>query len=91
VEPADYPRTKPLDIERPVVAGDIINHFVEFMENDRIGILSNWHMQLADSIVHGTHSLGCKKLSEMASTAVDYSKTGIKVSYSSISLMSLVI
>jgi RNA dependent RNA polymerase len=76
VQPADYPKTQPLDIGRPVVAADIINHFVEFMDNDRVGAIANMHLHLAD--LKTVHSDECKKLAEMASTAVDYPKTGIK-------------
>jgi hypothetical protein len=76
VQPADYPKTQPVDIGRPVVAADIINHFVEFMDNDRVGAISNMHLQLAD--LKTVHSEECKKLAEMASTAVDYPKTGIR-------------
>jgi hypothetical protein len=77
VEPADYPRTQALDIGREVNSDDIIRHFVDFMENDRVGTIANMHLQLAD--LKSTHSVECKKLAEMASTAVDYPKTGIKV------------
>jgi hypothetical protein len=47
------------------------------MENDKVGIISNMHLLLSDK--QTTHSEGCKTLAAMASTAVDYPKTGIKV------------
>ena len=43
------------------------------------GLLANKHMVLADQKDAGTVADECKRLAEMASTAVDYSKTGIPV------------
>jgi hypothetical protein len=75
--PADYPKTLPFEIGREIVPDDIIDHFVDFMDNDKVGTLAMMHLQLADTKT--THSVECKKLAELCSTAVDYPKTGIKV------------
>ncbi|KAI7469590.1 RNA-directed RNA polymerase [Hortaea werneckii] len=76
---ADYPRVKPVELDRPVTRQDMSDFFVKFMETDQLGMLCNAHMQIADQKDSGTLSPECLKLADMASTAVDYSKTGIAV------------
>ncbi|KAB2574206.1 putative RNA-dependent RNA polymerase 2 [Lasiodiplodia theobromae] len=80
--PADYNAVPPMDIGRPVSQRDITEFFVKFMETDQLGRISTIHMQLADRAPTGTLDPNCKKLAEMASTAVDFSKTGIPVDMS---------
>ncbi|KAK5716659.1 hypothetical protein LTR15_009551 [Elasticomyces elasticus] len=77
--PADYPKVTPLVLDRAVTAKDMSDFFVTFMETDQLGMLCNRHMQMADQLDAGTFSNECIKLAEMASTAVDYSKTGIPI------------
>jgi hypothetical protein len=77
---ADYPRAEPVDIGRAILPTDITAHFVQFMENDRVGQISTLHLQLADRLQQGTLAPQCIKLAHMASVAVDYGKTGIPVS-----------
>lgn len=79
VEPADYPRPEPIDIGRPVNTTDMTNFFLTFMETDQLGYICNTHMQMADQKQDGTLSDECIVLAGLASTAVDYSKTGIAV------------
>lgn len=76
---ANYPRVAPIDIGRTVQTADMSNFFVEFMENDRLGQISNLHLQLADQRELGVMDRDCIKLAGLASTAVDFSKTGIPV------------
>jgi len=78
--PADYPRVAALDIGRTVEVQDMTNFFLDFMRTDRLGYISNLHLQAADQLPDGVNSAACLKLAEMASTAVDFSKTGIPVS-----------
>ena len=47
------------------------------MENDKLGLISIQHLQLADQRPMGTMDPDCIQLAALASTAVDYSKTGI--------------
>jgi hypothetical protein len=79
VDPADYPRITPVDIGRPVELRDMAHFFVEYIENDRLGLISNMHLQMADLLPEGTKDHACINLAQMASIAVDYAKTGIKV------------
>ena len=78
-EPADYPRVQPIDIGRPVTVDDMANFFVDFMKTDHLGIIATRHMILADQMETGTCHPDCKKLAQLHSTAVDFSKTGIAV------------
>jgi hypothetical protein len=78
--PADYPKIVPQNIGRTVVTADMMKFFIEFMENDRVGQISSLHLQVADRMPEGTKSPECIQLAKMASTAVDYAKSGIPVS-----------
>ncbi|RFU28903.1 hypothetical protein B7463_g7411, partial [Scytalidium lignicola] len=74
---ADYPRVAPLDIRRPVVHKDMTDFFIKFMETDQLGRICTSHEILADQSEKGTCDSNCVLLAELASTAVDFSKTGI--------------
>lgn len=76
---ADYPRVKPKELDRDVTAKDMSDFFVTFMETDQLGMLCNVHQQLADQSNLGTLDPNCIKLAATASTAVDFSKTGIPI------------
>jgi hypothetical protein len=78
-EPADYPRVKPINIGRTVTVDDMANFFVDFMKTDHLGVIATRHLILADQMIAGTHHPDCKKLAQLHSTAVDFSKTGIAV------------
>ena len=78
-EPADYPRVAAKELDRTVSPKDMSDFFIQFMESDQLGMLCNVHMQLADQRLKGTFDEDCIKLASMASTAVDFSKTGIPV------------
>ncbi|KXX75237.1 RNA-dependent RNA polymerase 1 [Madurella mycetomatis] len=75
-EPADYPRVSPLELDRPVTASDMAAFFVDFIQMDNLGVIATRHMILADLQVKGTLAEECKKLAELHSSAVDFSKTG---------------
>lgn len=76
---AEYPRLSPLELDRPITADDMSSFFVKFMETDQLGMICNVHMKLADQKPLGTLAPDCVKIAAMASTAVDFSKTGIPV------------
>lgn len=78
-KPADYARVQSADIGRPVESRDMTDFFVHYMENDCLGQICVKHMQLADQVQAGTLNQRCIKLAEMASTAVDFAKTGVLV------------
>ncbi|KAF9890609.1 hypothetical protein FE257_005740 [Aspergillus nanangensis] len=78
-ESASYPHVAPVDIGRPVTVDDMAGFFVDFMQTDRLGMIATSHMVLADRYNEGTKHVDCRKLAELHSTAVDYSKTGVPV------------
>ncbi|KAF2459589.1 RNA dependent RNA polymerase-domain-containing protein [Lineolata rhizophorae] len=80
--PASYARPRLNELSRPVLPRDITDFFIHFMKNDKLGMLSNAHMQIADRNPEGTVFPDCVRLAEMCSTAVDFSKTGIEVDMS---------
>lgn len=77
--PADYPRVQPKDIGRAVTREDMAEFFVEFMQSDKLGVIATKHMILADQMEIGTVHSDCRKLAQLHSTAVDFSKTGVPV------------
>lgn len=79
-QPAEYPRQLPRELNRAVEREDMTQFFIEFMETDQLGRICNTHKMLADDSSEGVADFRCIKLAEMASTAVDFSKTGIPVS-----------
>ncbi|KAF3407834.1 putative RNA-dependent RNA polymerase 2 [Talaromyces pinophilus] len=74
--PADYPNVQPIDIGRPVGKDDIADFFVDFMKTDCLGVIATRHMIIADQEMLGTSHPNCKKLAQLHSAAVDFSKTG---------------
>jgi hypothetical protein len=80
-DPAEYPSLKPVELSRPVGVSDVANFFVDFIENNLLGLISNRHLVIADQQKEGVFHPDCLKLAEMASTAVDFPKTGYKVYY----------
>jgi hypothetical protein len=80
VLPADYAPTPARDLGRPVEVNDIVDFFIEFMNMDRLGVISNKHKIRADRKPDGTYNEECIMLAELASDAVDFSKSGNPVS-----------
>ena len=78
-EPADYTAVKPADLNRRVEITDMSDFFLDFMEQDKLGYICNSHMVIADQKPEGVFSEPCLKLAQMASTAVDFSKTGVSI------------
>ena len=81
VMPADYAPTPPRDLGRPVEVDDIVDFFIEFMNMDRLGQISNMHKIRADRKPLGTRDSDCITIAKLASDAVDFSKSGVPVSY----------
>ena len=79
-KPADYPRLPSQDIGEEVKRKHMTDFFTDFMKNDQLGRIANLHQAVADQKDEGTFHPDCLLLAEKASTAVDFSKTGIRVS-----------
>ncbi|KAK5072515.1 hypothetical protein LTR51_005153 [Lithohypha guttulata] len=76
--PAAYSLAQAMDIGRPVTVNVVTAFFIDFMQNDQLGRIATLHQVIADG-PEGTRSTECLKLAELHSTAVDFSKTGVKV------------
>jgi hypothetical protein len=85
VTPADYAASVSRNLGRSVEAADIADFFVEFMNSDRLGQISNMHKVRADKAIEGTHNGDCITLAKLASDAVDFSKSGVPADISRIS------
>ncbi|CAG8529294.1 17526_t:CDS:10 [Dentiscutata erythropus] len=78
-DPMDYSPPKRKTLDRPVEISDIREVFINFMKNDRIGIIGNLHLAIADFQQEGVYNPQCLKLAELHSKAVDFNKTGVPV------------
>ncbi|KAF3099674.1 hypothetical protein TWF569_001925 [Orbilia oligospora] len=77
--PSDFPAVEALNYDRDVTQADIGKFFLDFMENDKLGVISIAHMVLADQEQAGVRSAACLTCARMASQAVDFPKTGVPV------------
>jgi RNA dependent RNA polymerase len=80
--PADYPAARVIDLGRAIDRDDMTDFFITFMATDQLGRISNLHKILADQRELGVADPDCLRLANMASIAVDFSKSGIPVSIS---------
>ncbi|CAG8471792.1 18903_t:CDS:10 [Racocetra persica] len=81
-DPMDYSPPERKKLDRPVVISDIHDFFIDFMKNDRIGMIGSLHLALADFHPEGIFHPQCLKLAELHSKAVDFNKTGVPVTES---------
>jgi len=77
--PSSYPSVTPKDLDRDCAIQDIVDFFLDFIVNDRLGQICTMHSVLADQMEEGVRHPACIKLSELASVAVDFPKTGVAV------------
>ncbi|KPI41804.1 putative RNA-dependent RNA polymerase 1 [Cyphellophora attinorum] len=76
---AAYEPAEAIDIGRPVTANDMTKFFIDFMQNDQLGRIATLHQVIADTSEEGVFDKSCLLLSELHSTAVDFSKSGVAV------------
>uniref|UniRef100_A0A6B2KXD6 RNA-dependent RNA polymerase n=1 Tax=Arcella intermedia TaxID=1963864 RepID=A0A6B2KXD6_9EUKA len=72
--PMDFTAAQSQQLNRDITIEDIKDFFVSYIENDNLGIICNAHVAHADE--GGANTLICKQLAKLASTAVDFAKTG---------------
>lgn len=77
-QPADYISEK-VELDRPVVLSDVPKFFIDFMQNNNLGLISTKHLMVADQNSEGIFHPDAILLAGMASAAVDFPKTGKKV------------
>jgi hypothetical protein len=77
--PGSFPAVAPKNLQRDCTINDIADFFIDFIISDRLSQISHMHLLLADQSPNGAHNPDCVKLSQLASTAVDFPKTGVAV------------
>ncbi|XP_030959743.1 probable RNA-dependent RNA polymerase 1 [Quercus lobata] len=77
IQPMEYigAKTKPLDHD--VTIEEVQEYFVDYILNDRLGIIDNAHIVFADNEPRRAMSPKCIKLANLHSIAVDFPKSGI--------------
>lgn len=77
--PGDYEYVPPRELSRACTMKDVTDFFLNFIINDNLGQICSRHQILADQKREGAMHPDCVKLSRLASTAVDFPKTGVAV------------
>lgn len=74
--PGQYKSVPPRSLARPCTFEDLADFFVDYVINDQVGLVSTFHLHIADT--SPLHSLDpdCIKLAQLHAKAVDYRKTG---------------
>lgn len=75
--PMTHTAPKPIALEREVGTEDVANFFVEYIQNDKLGVIANAHVVFTDKEPDGIMSRKCLKLADLHSVAVDFAKTGV--------------
>lgn len=76
MSPATYQGKMAKEVEQ-VSMDDIFKFFVNYMQNDSLGVICNAHMALADLSERQASDPVCLQLAQLQSDAVDYPKTGV--------------
>ncbi|WVZ86001.1 hypothetical protein U9M48_032852 [Paspalum notatum var. saurae] len=74
--PMDYTATRPRIMDHAVTLEEIQKHFVSYMINDALGVVSTAHLIHADRNPLKARSPECLQLAALHSMAVDFAKTG---------------
>ncbi|KAK8448965.1 hypothetical protein SEVIR_7G137100v4 [Setaria viridis] len=74
--PMDYTATRPRIMDHVVTLEEIQKHFVSYMINDALGVISTAHLIHADRNPLKARSPECLQLAALHSMAVDFAKTG---------------
>lgn len=74
--PMDYTATRPRIMDHVVTLEEIQKHFVDYMLNDALGVISTAHLIHADCQPLKARSPECLQLAALHSMAVDFAKSG---------------
>lgn len=77
----NYEAPAPKQLDRDVQTSDVADFFVEYMRNDKLGVIANAYLAHADREERGIFSSKCMALAGLHSTAVDFAKTGIPATF----------
>jgi len=75
-QPMDFPKVPSEQLDHQPTQQELIEYFCNYVMNDRLGIIANAHLALADSEEDGIFADKCLRLAELHSEAVDFPKTG---------------
>ena len=76
--PADFTTGQPKEVDHEPTVDEVTSFFVQYMQNDSLGIIGTSHLAMADGSALGVRDQRCIDLAELHSKAVDYNKTGEK-------------
>lgn len=76
-EPMTYAAPRPVTLPYAVRTEDVADFFVEYIRNDKLGVIANAHVVYADKENDGITSRKCLQLADLHSVAVDFAKTGV--------------
>jgi len=81
-QPMDFKGPEPKKSESPQVTLDEIKQFyVDYMRNDRLGLIAIAHLIHSDLQPQGAASPECLQLAQLHCIAVDYPKTGVRAEF----------
>ncbi|GFQ66102.1 RNA-dependent RNA polymerase 1 [Trichonephila clavata] len=69
-------KDKPKDLNRPVMISDELDHFCEYIFNDKVGLIASSHLVFADQKENGIFSDTCIRLAKRYSIMLDFAKSG---------------
>lgn len=75
--PASHPRVSEKKLGRAVEVADMVDFYIDFMQNDHLGLISTRHLMISDIYPEGTFHIDSLKCSSLAAVAVDFPKTGV--------------
>lgn len=75
--PMDYRAPKPIELPHPVRPSDVADFFVQYLRNDRLGVIANAHVVYSDKDEKSVWGDRCLLLAQLHSVAVDFAKTGV--------------
>ncbi|RMD42261.1 hypothetical protein DV735_g2895, partial [Chaetothyriales sp. CBS 134920] len=76
-EPFHYNAPPPKIANGDITVEDIIDFFIDYLRNDRLGRIAHAHLAAADFYDDGVQNANCLELVHLHSQAVDYPKTGV--------------
>ena len=77
VDPFHYNAPTPRTAEGEITTDQIIEFFIDYLQNDFLGRIAHAHLGAADYLDDGLQSEDCLELVQLHSMAVDYPKTGV--------------
>ena len=77
VNPFHYNAPTPRTADGDITTNQIIEFFIDYLQNDFLGRIAHAHLAAADYLDDGLQSEDCYELVQLHSMAVDYPKTGV--------------